>query len=90
MGQAALSELVTQCVERGVGLQCCAAELVSIYLVEIMRVIVQPLRAKGNRVNIHDPAHGDVSFLHGREINAATRTNSETTAEVPGRVLFSL
>ena len=47
---------------------------------------MQPPGAKGNRVNIHDPACGDVPS----GIKAVTQTNSETTAGVPGRVLFSL
>ena len=46
MGQAALSELVTQYAEGGVGL-CLYTQ------------IVQPPGAKGNHVNIHGPACGD-------------------------------
>jgi hypothetical protein len=48
---------------------------------------VQPPGAKGKRVNIPDPVCGNVPV---KRDDAVTQTNSETTAGVPGRVLFSL
>ena len=48
--------------------------------------MVRPHGAKGNRVNIHDPACGDSASAE----KAVTQTNWETAAEVLGRVLFSL
>ncbi len=49
-------------------------------------VLHQPSRAKGNRVNIPDPAM-EIG-LSGS--SAVTQSNSETSAKVLGRVLFSL
>ena len=49
--------------------------------------VVQPSEAKGNLVNIPEPDLGNVT-VKGDE--AVTQTSSETMAEIPGRVLFSL
>ena len=67
MGQAVLSDLVTQLLDGDV--YCCNSP-----------------EAKGKRVKIPVPA----TEIGASAPSAVTQTNWETSAEVPGRVLFSL
>ena len=69
MGQAILSELVTQYAEEGV--IACLVILVHVFDSKCMySLFVQPSGAKGNRVNIPDPALWKFPRKKGRGGNA--------------------